>query len=369
MIRRPPRSTLFPHTTLLRSFFFFFFFFFLLALYCNSLIMAQTAEPPRKRQRSTQFATRQKELSERREAEEKRKLQEEQRLQQRIDRLKTLEDISLDKRLTKFSQYVIDSGQPFADKITIGSNTTTKNAISAFKLYQMTKKVERIVEENPRDAIEYGVIIRNLKGIGTLLRASDDDEEEKNEEKTHEKNCHHFGHYFAVFNANFGHFNYQFDFSKVTKDAPKLLGTPLNECKYVKTYGNPIIMMAQSSFLKVLQLQSTLADKELRRRFRRRRQNVCDNKWPRCMQLVQEIVQKKERKEVKKGLQEQGYMFRIINMLCKKLPDKVNATFEQCYDNEMNELVEEYSFRVSRRLIIMSTHQLFSRADKRYHSN
>src|SRR5256885_8804911 len=45
MIRRPPRSTLFPYTTLFRSFFFFFFFFFVLLTAAAAVATAHPQQP------------------------------------------------------------------------------------------------------------------------------------------------------------------------------------------------------------------------------------------------------------------------------------------------------------------------------------
>eukprot|EP01084_Bolivina_argentea_P154507 269330_1 len=324
----------------------------------------QPRAPPRKRYRQDPYVKRMQELETEKQRREQKKLQRELVVQQRIQRLRTLEELPLsDKRFPNFCNYLIDSGQPMTETIVVGSNSNTKFCIVAYKMYQMLKKMERITNEDPRNAIEFGVILNQLNGV---------EDETIAENKQDNEACvpsPDFRHYFAIFKVNYGHLNNYVDVDRVSKPLPKLLGVPLNELEYAIVYANPVIMSAQTLFVQLLQLNSALGSKELGKRFRKRRDKAADTKFKKCLSFVQQIVQKKEQEEMEKGMKPRSYIYRIVKSLSQDLQPKVLKTFAAQTDKQLKTLTKEHSQKLSRRLIIMSMHQMYARGMRRYHDN
>eukprot|EP01084_Bolivina_argentea_P138400 243655_1 len=102
-------------------------------------------QPRAKKRKLDPYSLQQKALEETRKKREQQMLQQKQKMQQRLKQLITLEPLTLNKkRQIEFINFIVDSGKPVEDKITINSDPDTKMYILAFKLYQMLQKMNRI---------------------------------------------------------------------------------------------------------------------------------------------------------------------------------------------------------------------------------
>eukprot|EP01084_Bolivina_argentea_P287693 493659_1 len=310
--------------------------------------MADSSAPPKKKRRLDPYSKRVKELNQQKEKDDQQKLLKQQRIQKRLETIKTLENLGIDQKQAIFCQHLIDVGKPAEDQIIVGSNNCTKISILAFKLKQVLENIERFMKYDPQQVIEYTVYKNKLTP----------QEQNKSSE---------FSSFFAVFNSFFGQFNWYFEFSSI-KTTPKLLGVPVNECVYIKTFGNPCIQSAQETFSALLNINSSLASSELKKKFSRKRQYANDKKWPKYLFYVQEIIDKQEKKEKKtdSGIDENGYVFRMVQTLIKsELKNKINSTLPISTNNKINRILGQGSQRMTRRLIIMAMHQLPKRQYQR----